>query len=250
MNKDKLKLIAHKTLPNPVHSLLKAQWQVYQHHPPLGKVRWGELRRLEPISLSWGLDRGRPIDRYYIDNFLARHANDVRGRVLEIGDNAYTRNLGLDRVTQSDVLHIDETDPNATIVGDLATADHIPSDTFDCFILTQTLQLIYEVRLALKTIYRILKPGGVVLATVPGITPISDPEWQKCWYWSFTTLSARRLFEEVFPADAIEIETFGNVLAATAFLQGIAAEELQPNELNYRDPGYEVAITIRVVKPR
>lgn len=250
MKKDKLKLIAQKTLPAPVQSLLKTQWQVYQHHPPLGKIRWGELRRLKPISLSWGLDRGRPIDRYYIENFLARHANDVQGRVLEIGNNAYTRNLGKDRVVQSDVLHIDETDPNATIIGDLASADHIPSDTFDCFILTQTLQLIYEVRPALKTIYRILKPGGVVLATVPGITPIADPEWQKCWCWSFTALSARRLFEEVFPAEAIEIATFGNVLAATAFLQGIAAEELQADELNYRDPGYEVAITLRAVKPR
>jgi SAM-dependent methyltransferase len=153
-------------------------------------------------------------------------------------------------VTQSDVLHIDENDPNATIIADLVDADQIASNTFDCFILTQTLQLIYEVRLALATVYRILKPGGVVLVTIPGITPISDHEWQNAWCWSFTTRSARRLFEEVFPADAIEIETFGNVLSATAFLQGIAAEELRMNELDYRDPGYEVTITVRAVKPR
>ena len=250
MDKEQLKLIAQKTLPAPVNSWLRTQVHTYKCHPPLGMVRWGELRRLKPISTTWGLDRGQPIDRYYIENFLTCHSKDIQGHVLEIGDNSYTRRFGDDRVIQSDALHIDEKDPNATIVGDLADADHIPSDTFDCFILTQTLQLIYEVRLALKTVYRILKPGGVVLVTIPGITPICDHEWQKCWCWSFTALSARRLFEEVFPADAIEIETFGNVLAATAFLQGIAAEELQVTELAYYDPGYEVTITVRAVKPR
>jgi SAM-dependent methyltransferase len=249
MNQDKLKQIA-KTLPVPVHRWLKAEWRSYQHPPPLGKVRWGGLRRLKPVSSCWGLDRGQPVDRYYIENFLARYAQDIQGRVLEIGDNSYTQSYGSDRVTQSDVLHIDENDPNATIIADLVDADQIASNTFDCFILTQTLQLIYEVRLALATVYRILKPGGVVLVTIPGITPISDHEWQNAWCWSFTTRSARRLFEEVFPADAIEIETFGNVLSATAFLQGIAAEELRMNELDYRDPGYEVTITVRAVKPR
>jgi SAM-dependent methyltransferase len=249
MNRDKLKQIA-EILPAPVHRWLQAEWRAYRYHPPLGKVRWGELRRLTPISSCWGLDRGHPIDRYYIENFLAHYAQDVQGRVLEIGDNSYTQRYGSDRVTQSDVLHIDQNAPTATIVADLVDADHIASNTFDCFILTQTLQLIYEVRLALKTVYRILKPGGVVLATIPGITPISDHEWQNAWCWSFTTRSARQLFEEVFPADAIEIETFGNVLSATAFLQGMAAEELQMNELDYRDPGYEVTITVRAVKPR
>jgi len=250
MDKEQLKLVAQKALPSPVNNWLRTQLRPYKHHPPLGRVRWGELRSLKPISTSWGLDRGQPIDRYYIDNFLARHSQDVQGRVLEIGDNSYTCHLGGDRVTQSDVLHIDEEAMHATIIGDLADADHIPSNTFDCFVLTQTLQLIYEVRLALKTVYRILKPGGVALVTIPGITPIFDPEWQKCWCWNFTTLSARKLFEEVFPADSIEIETFGNVLAATAFLQGLAAEELQPKELDYHDPGYEVTITVRAVKLR
>lgn len=250
MNKDQLKLIVQKTLPSPVNNWLRSQLRPDKHCPPLGRVQWGELRRLKPISMYWGLDRGKPIDRYYIENFLTRYAQDIQRRVLEIGDNSYTHRFGDDRVTQSDVLHIDEKAPHATMIGDLTDADHLPSDTFDCFILTQTLQLIYDVRLALRTVHRILKPGGVVLATIPGISPTYDHEWQKCWCWSFTALSTKMLFEELFPADSIEVQTFGNVLAATAFLQGIAAEELQAQELDYHDPGYEVTITVRAVKPR
>ena len=143
-------------------------------------------------------------------------------------------------MTKSDVLHVDESNPSATIVDDLSDGDQIPSSTFDCFVLTQTLQLIYDVKAALATVYRILKPGGVVLATVPGISQISNDEWGKTWYWAFTSLSARRLFEEVFPKGSVEIEAHGNVLAATAFLQGLATGELRQDELDQADREYEM----------
>jgi peptidoglycan/xylan/chitin deacetylase (PgdA/CDA1 family)/SAM-dependent methyltransferase len=219
--------------------------------PPVqfGQVQFGSLRRITPISQDFGCDRGRPIDRYYIENFLANHGEDIRGRVLEIGDNSYTRRFGGDRVTVSDVLHVVEGDPQATIIADLASADHIPSSSFDCIILTQTLQLIYDVRAALKTVYRILKPSGILLATFPGISQTSDSEWGDCWHWNFTPVSARRLFGEVFPATNVQIETFGNVLAAISFLHGIAVEELTPEELDYREPGYDVTISVRAIKP-
>ena len=216
---------------------------------PFGEVHFGSLRRLTPISQDFGCDRGRPVDRHYIENFLAAHDEDVRDRVLEIGENSYTRRYGRDRVTKSDILHVVEGDPEATIIADLTDADHIPSDTFDCFILTQTLQLIYDVRAAVKTIYRILKPGGVLLATFPGISQTYDNEWGGTWFWNFTSLSARRLFQEVFPPENLTIEAFGNVLAAISFLHGMAAEELTKEELDYRDPGYDVSITVRAVKP-
>jgi SAM-dependent methyltransferase len=241
--------IAKRTLPDTAYQWLKNKLHVYSVSPPLGMVRWGDLRRTTPISSNWGLDRGVPIDRYYIENFLSRHSQDVRGRVLAIGDAYYTYKFGATNVTQSDVLHVEEGNPEATIVGDLTDAPQIPSDTFDCFILVQTLQLIYEVRLAIKTAYRILKPGGVLLVTIPGITSLNDSDWSKCWCWNFTTLSAKRLLEEVFPPENIEIESFGNVLSATAFLQGLSTQEIRTDELDYRDPSYPVAIAIRAVKP-
>jgi len=67
-------------------------------------------------------------------------------------------------------------------------------------------------------------------------------------YWSLTTLSARRLFEEVFLPENVTVDVHGNVLTATAFLQGVTAEELRREELDYRDPDYEVTITVRAVK--
>lgn len=249
MDKQQLKQIAQQTLPAPIHRWVGSQVLGDKYSPPVGMVNLGSLRRLTPMSSQFGYDRGLPIDRYYIENFLARQTEDVRGRVLEIGDASYTRRFGGDRVTKSDVLHVVEGNPEATFIGDLTNADNIPSDTFDCFILTQTLHLVYELRTALSTIHRILKPGGVVLATVPGISQISDDQWSSYWCWSFTTFSIQRLFEEVFPCANVKVEAFGNVLAAIAFLQGMAFQELRPEELDYRDPKYELLITIRAMKP-
>ena len=216
--------------------------------PAVGNVQFGGMRRLTPISRQYGFDRGRPIDRYYIENFLARYASDVRGRTLEIGDDAYTRRFGSDRVTRRDVLHVSLDHPGATIVGDLASADHIASDVFDCVILTQTLHLVYDVRAALATVHRILRPGGVLLATFPGLTQIADPEWKRSWYWGLTTLSARRLIAETFPRADVHVESWGNVLAAIAFLHGLADQELRVDELDYQDPQYELLITLRAAK--
>jgi glycosyltransferase involved in cell wall biosynthesis/SAM-dependent methyltransferase len=216
--------------------------------PAPGGLQFGALRRLTPISRMWGYDRGLPIDRYYIESFLARRSGDIRGRVMEIEDSTYTRRFGGNRVTRSDILHVDDSNPLATIVGDLTNAPQIPADTFDCIILTQTLQLIYEVRDAIRTLHRILRPGGVLLATFPGITQNNDRDWSEYWYWAFTPLSGRRLFEEVFAPEDVKIETTGNVLSAAAFLYGVSAGELTREELDFTDRGYEVIITARATK--
>ncbi len=184
-------------------------------------------------------------------------AGVIRGRVLEIGGNEYTRRFGRPEgsgrrdvnVTQSEVLHIGAENAAATIVGDLTSADHIASDSFDCILCTQTLQVIYDVRAAIATLHRILKPGGSVLATFPGITQTCRPD-RDHWgdYWRFTSLSARRLFEEAFAPANVSVESYGNVLATVAFLEGIATEELRPDELDLRDPDYEMLVCVRAVK--
>jgi SAM-dependent methyltransferase len=216
--------------------------------PAPGSVQFGTLRRLTPVSRMWGYDRGLPIDRYYIESFLARQSGDVRGRVLEIEDSTYTRRFGGSRVTRSDILHVTEGNPLATIVGDLTDAPQIPSNTFDCIILTQTLQLIYEIRAAIRTLHRILRPGGVILATFPGISQNNDRDWCDNWHWGFTPLSGRRLFEEAFAPENVRIETAGNVLSAASFLYGISAGELTREELDYTERGYEVTIAVRAAK--
>jgi SAM-dependent methyltransferase len=217
--------------------------------PPIGRVHFGALRRLEPISRAWGSDRGVPIDRYYIERFLAANAGHIRGRVLEIKDDLYTTRFGRGRVSRSDILHPEAGNPAATLVADLTRGDHLPSDAFDCIILTQTLHLIYDVRAALSTVYRILAPGGVLLTTVSGISKISREDMDRWGHsWSFTTRSARLLFEESFPPANVHVEAHGNVLAAVAFLHGLSSGELRREELDYHDPDYQVLIAVRAVK--
>lgn len=248
--KERLLLTARRTLPAPLYHVLDSFARMRQHWPPVGYVRFGSLRRVKPIDRYFGFDRGWPIDRYYIERFLAANAVDIQGRVLEIADNTYTRQFGREGVVQSDVLFAAEGNPKATFVGDLTCASHIPPDTFDCFILTQTLQYIYDLRSAVATIYRILKPGGVALVTVPGISQIYPDEWQDSWLWGFSTQSARKLFAEVFPSENVTMEAHGNVLAAIAFLHGLASSELRREELDTCDPQYQLLITIRAVKPK
>lgn len=212
--------------------------------PAVGAVQFGDLRRTAPISRKFGVDRGLPVDRFYIERFLLAEAHSIRGQVLEIGEDTYTRQFGGQRVTGSDVLHITADNPLATIVADLADAPQIADERFDSIVLTQTLQLIFDPPAALRTLYRILKPGGVLLVTVPGISPVATRSvWGPTWYWSFTEASLNRLLAATFEARHCRLETHGNVLAAVAFLEGLAAEDLTPDELSRTDADYPVIIT-------
>lgn len=217
-------------------------------NPSLFQVNLGDLNRTTPISTQFGYDRGGPVDRFYIEKFLAQSSHLIKGRVLEIGDNEYTLRYGSANVMQSDILHVDDSNPQATFVGDLSNAPMLPDDSFDCIVLTQTLHLIYNYQEAIQTCYRILKPGGSLLLTVPGISHIAQDQWGKYWYWSFTDASLTRMLDEVFKKQ-IQINTSGNVLAATAFLYGMGRYELSDKILNDHDPHYQVIITAQCRKP-
>jgi peptidoglycan/xylan/chitin deacetylase (PgdA/CDA1 family)/SAM-dependent methyltransferase len=223
---------------------------VVQRLRPLGRdrVEFGDLRRTTPISPVWGLDRGLPLDRYYIEAFLDRHRLDIRGRVLEVKDAGYTRMFGDTRVTGADVLDVDASNASATVVADLSRADAIPDDTYDCFILTQTLGVIYDAAGAVRHAVRVLKPGGVLLCTLPAAGRISYEEGLGGDFWRFTEGSVRRLFGEVLPAGAFEVTGHGNVLACAAFLYGLAQDELTREELDVVDPFFPLVYTVRATK--
>jgi SAM-dependent methyltransferase len=208
-----------------------------------------DSRSTEPLSRTFGLDRGTPIDRYYIERFLRANSGSIRGRVLEVCDATYTRRFGGSRVTHSDVLHAVEGNSRATIVGNLETGAGIPAAAFDCIILTQVLPFVFNTQAAVDSCYRALKPGGIVLATVPGISQISRYDMDR-WgdFWRFTSLSARRLFENAFMGGEVAVQAFGNVLVATSFLNGLALEELRPEDLDSVDRNYEVIITIKATR--
>jgi SAM-dependent methyltransferase len=235
---------ARKRLPPPAILFLKRLRGVL----PFGRFNFGDFARTQPVSSEFGFDRGTPVDRYYIEAFLARQSADIRGRTLEIGDDSYTRQFGGSRVRQADVLHVNADNAHATIVGDMSVPETLPQAAFDCLVLTQTLHLIYDMSAAVTEMHRALKPGGVVLLTVPGISQIDRGEWGSTWYWAITPAAAIRLFGDVFGPDNVQVESHGNVYAATTFLQGLALEEVDHRKLNIDDPAYPVIVTVRAQK--
>jgi SAM-dependent methyltransferase len=217
--------------------------------PSVGKVDLGDLDRSSPVSDNWGFDRGTPVDRLYIEDFIADCQTDIRGRVLEVYNNDYTSRFGGDRVSQSDILHDTPDLARATLVLDLTRTDEAPSDLFDCIICTQTLHLIYDISAAIRSLHKLLKPKGILLFTAPGIS--ATPHRGMGGYpdfWRFTSYSVRRLFKECFDEENLDIRSYGNVYAATAFLHGLAVEELDQKRLSYFDPDYEMLISLRATK--
>ncbi len=216
---------------------------------PAGGVRFGHLRRLHPVSDDWGFDRGIPIDRYYIESFLELHAADIRGRTLEFLNSNYSRRFGGECVTRSDVLHHRTGNPAATLIADISSNNDLPDNAFDCIICTQTLPFIYETKNAVSTLHRILRPGGTLLLTVPGISRISPQDMEETGdYWRFSSASVSRLLTESFGADQLSVRVYGNVLAATCFLHGLACQELTRTELDYTDMNYQILVAARAIK--
>lgn len=214
----------------------------------LRPTHWGDFRNLEPKSRHYGTDRGTALDRHYIEHFLETHANDVRGVVLEVASDAYARRFGGTRIERTEVVSI-VAGEGVTIVGDLTSPSTLPANHFDCIILTQTLCFIYDAKAALASCYAALKPGGVLLMTVPGICQISSfDDGLTGDYWRYTAASIQRLLGEIFPPANVTARSYGNVLAAVAFLHGIAREELTREELDHDDREYQVIVAARAVK--
>lgn len=209
-------------------------------------VNWGDLKNFKPVSEDWGFDRGKPVDRFYIENFLEKNRVEIKGVCLEFLNNGYTMHFGGSNVAHSDVMDIDRENKNASIYGDAsATQSPLRSDYYDCIILTQVLQHIYDVKTALRNLIQSLKPGGVLLITVPFIMRFHK-EPLDCW--RYTTESLKMLVEEVSPGSDCQVDSYGNLITCIAFLQGLAKHELSDKELLYNDEQYPLTITAVVRK--
>ncbi|MDG1326210.1 MAG: methyltransferase domain-containing protein, partial [Opitutales bacterium] len=191
---------------------------------------------------DFGFNIGTPVDRYYIENFLHKHRKFIKGEVLEIGEDSYSSKYGNQGINLT-ILNVEEKE--GCIQGDLESGIGIPENSFDCIIMTQTLPFLFDLSSAISNIYKMLKPKGYVLATNPCISQISRFDMDR-WgdYWRFTPLSLVRLFKEAFQENKLKIESFGNCLSATCFIQGIPAEKLTKEEINFRDKDYPVTLTV------
>lgn len=270
-------------LPAPAEEWVRER---YHRRPGSTRRRAELLTSATPASRRFGVERGLPIDRYYIAKFIDRFGRDsaplgngIRGRVLEIAEPLYVRGPDafaarlaggslppvLPEVEQVDVLDLSPNNPEATIVADLsASASDLPEEAFDCVICTQTLQFIYDIRAAVRSLHRLLKPGGVVLATVPGISQLCTPELAvqegltladfpegsiaPVDRWRLTPSAAGSLFGEVFGDTSVAVEAYGNVLAAAGLLQGLSVRDFDRAELDRHDPDYPVVVGVCAIR--
>jgi SAM-dependent methyltransferase len=206
--------------------------------------RWGNLRRVEPFSGVFGFDRGTPVDRFYLHRFLERNRSVITGRVLEVQVPSYIRTYGHD----VEVSHTVDINPefHATYTCDLADAVQIPSDSYDCFLVPNTLQHVEDLPAVLRTLLRVVKPGGHILASAAGLLPLI-PDGDDMWRMS--PEGWRRTLARAWEGCEVAVDGHGNCLAATAVMYGLALEELTEDELTANDPRYPVLITIKARKP-
>jgi SAM-dependent methyltransferase len=197
-----------------------------------------------PVSRHYGTERGTAIDRLYIERFLASHRSDIHGEVLEVKDDRYTHKFGHE-IARAAVVDIDPHNSRADIVADLAEADEIPDESFDCFILTQTLQLIPEPQRVLRHARRILRPGGVLLTTLPALSQPAPPQTD---YWRFLPDGAKLLFGPVFGSEHVEVTLYGNLAAVVGGLWGISREEVADTRLNPVDDQFPLVIGVRAAR--
>jgi hypothetical protein len=202
--------------------------------------RWGNLRRTAPFSSSYGFERGQPIDRYYLHKFLAAHSESITGDVLEIQGTSYTERFGHD-LTRIDSFDI-EPRFGSTYVCDFARCDDVIADgAYDCLLLPNTLPHFRALERCLAHVARVVRRGGVVLASAAGLLPLTGDASE---YWRLTPDGWRETLAAAWPGAILEIAGHGNCLAAVAAQLGLAVEELTHAELDVHDPRFPVLTTM------
>lgn len=209
-------------------------------------MRWGNLRRLEPVSPRWGSERGTAVDRGYIEHFFEEHRYLITGHVLEVRDARYSTQYGHD-LTAIDIVDIDPRNDDATIIADLAERGSLPAGAFDCVVVPQTLVYVTDPVAAVANLWDSLSPGGALLLTTPAIARL-DPDVPDLDRWHLMPAGLEQVIRQACPDAAATIRGYGNPVVAVAFLHGIAAEELRPADLAAQHPGFPVVVTAAVRK--
>lgn len=222
----------------PDHDTFLARVETLRHQgflvPAPGTAELGDLRRLTNLCHRYGRTRGTPIDRYYQERFLEEARSSIRGRVVEVGGRTSNREaFGTEEVTEWIALDI-EPSPEVTLVADITDPASLAAESVDTVLCFNVLEHIAEPQTAVDTLHRALRPGGVALALVPTVQRFHDPPHD---YWRPMPAGLLHLFRAF---RTVEPRTYGNVLTAMAALQGLAAEELEPEERDLADPRYPV----------
>ena len=218
---------------------------IYYHST--NKVKYSDLYIKSIYSAAADYERGTPIDRRYIDDFLEQHKEYITGHVLEMADHNYTDKYGHE-VTQIDVLDLNKECEDATFIEDLQNTAALPANKFDCYILTQTLQFPYDLKATFKSINKMLKKGGAVIITVPVLSRMSNEPDLYEESWRFTEYSLKRLLEDA-DFEIKDIRSYGNVYAGILFIEGLTVEDAKnPEDLDILDEKCPILVAAVAVK--
>jgi len=211
------------------------------------KVFYFLLNKNKPISKVYGLDRGKAIDRFYIEKFLEENKKYIKGNCLELLNNDYTIRYGGKNVIKSDILDIEKNNKRANIIGDLRNLkDIIPDDSYDCIILTQVLQFIDDYDSALLECKRILKKDGSLLITAPAMSRIDCVAGIGGDFWRFTEASFDYILKDKF--NNIKVLPYGNVKTGMGFWIGLSQQDVNKNSYHFNDKNFPILITAIVQK--
>lgn len=200
---------------------------------------------IEPLSDHYGLDRGTPLDRRFIETFLDERKGLIRGSVLEVEDDAYTTRYGGDRVSERTIVDINGSNPRATLIADLEQPASLSLENYDCIILTQTLHLLRQPGRCIENCYHALRRRGVLLATAPSVSRVS-PTYPDSDYWRFTPAGIAALFSRHWPGH-FTVHAKGNLRSCIGFLLGEVVEEVAPAVLD-DDPRFPLNVAVEAHK--
>ena len=238
-------------------SLIARRWLSW---PIIRHLRCLQFRRLRPLRngeiVREGRFYGTPIVRYYWADFLNKHRSDIQGRGLEIGTTETLQQYGGQALTQAEAIDVTAHSPEVTVVADLTRSDHVPADTYDCFINQFTMHVLYDLEAALYHSIRLLKPGGVLLINFSCVDyylargldmGTGTPMYL---YWAFTPIQVVNLLHQSGLTETdYQMDVYGNLFTRVAYQMNLTAEELTHQELEFLDPGHPLLICVRVVKP-
>lgn len=200
---------------------------------------------VNPRSYLWGFDRGLPIHRFYLEEFLREFSGDIRGACLEFLSDDYTTRFAGGEIERLDILHVDKGNPAATLVADLTRPNDIPSEHFDCIVCTHVLNVVANLGTAVTELHRILRPGGTLLVAVPHVS-MYDAEAHEIW--RFTPGGLAAILEREFGSDQVTVRAYGNSLTAAGEIRGLVSHEFWRSELCFHDPRFAVEVCARAVK--
>jgi SAM-dependent methyltransferase len=198
--------------------------------------------RVLPFSRTFGMERGTPVGRSYVNHFLQANADQVRGKCLEFGNDRYRSCFP--RSTSYHVTDVVER-PGVDYVCDIHSPHCLPKDHFDAVICTQVFEHLAYPEIAARSLFQILAPDGILLLTAPFINPV---HYVPTDFRRFTPECLEMMLQDA--GFDVEILDFGgNSLVSTGILLGMVQEDFSRRELQKKDPVYPLNVLIRARKP-